>query len=60
MKCQIERVYAIAPAPRSDLCEPCYWAWQDAGEREEVTVIKHKEKRRGFRSKWVSRGSGAN
>jgi hypothetical protein len=57
-QCHVERVYAISPAPRLDLCEPCYWAWQDDGKR--VTVIEHKEKRRGFKSKWVSRGSGSN
>lgn len=55
-KCNVERVYAVAPAPRLDLCEPCYWAWQDAGS---PTVFK-KAKRRAFRSKWVSRGAGSN
>jgi hypothetical protein len=23
-------VYALPPAEKLDLCEPCYWAWQDA------------------------------
>jgi hypothetical protein len=60
-KCRVERVYALMPAPRLDLCEPCYWAWQDEGKAGEVvTVIRHKEKRGGFRSKWVSRGGGSN
>jgi hypothetical protein len=27
-------VYALPPAPRLDLCEECYWAWQDEGKAE--------------------------
>jgi hypothetical protein len=25
-------VYAKAPAEKLDLCEPCYWKWQDLGK----------------------------
>ena len=60
-KCRVERVYALMPAPRLDLCEPCYWEWQDEVKAgKEVVRIEHKEKRKAFRSKWVSRGSGSN
>ena len=56
--CRKERVYALAPAERLDLCEPCYWAWQDLGS---PSVFKSKvAKRRVFRSRWEKRGSGGN
>ena len=35
-------VYAMAPAEKLDLCEPCYWAWQDLGRPKRYLGVEAK------------------